>query len=130
MHQEEGAAAVEFALIVTLLIVILFGITEFGVAFSKKEVYVSAAREGARYAATRCSDNPPCDNTKIAARVTTAATGYSITPGSPAADKACDNSTIGTQVTVSWLQNFTIHVPLLPWTINKDVLIKGVFRCE
>ena len=48
---ESGAAAVEFALIAPLLFMILFGIVQFGIAWSQKEIFVLAAREGARYAA-------------------------------------------------------------------------------
>lgn len=48
---ERGASLVEFALIVPLLTVFLFGIVQFGIAYDKKQSINSAAREGARMAA-------------------------------------------------------------------------------
>ena len=46
-----GASAVEFALILPLLVLFLFGIIEFGLAFSRQQGMEAAAREGARLAA-------------------------------------------------------------------------------
>src|SRR5438876_9505277 len=109
---QEGTAAVEFALVMVLLVTILMAVIQFGIATSKVEVYVSAAREGARYAAVGCYPNIPCDNTKIANWVKNSAIGYTIGPGSPAASGVCGSSIpSGSPVTVSWTQNFTINIP-------------------
>lgn len=48
MKNQKGAAVVEFALILPLLLVILFGIIEFSVYFFDKAVITNASREGAR----------------------------------------------------------------------------------
>jgi len=45
-----GQALVEFALILPLLMLVLFGIVEFGRAWNAKQVLTDAAREGARLA--------------------------------------------------------------------------------
>lgn len=45
----KGSAAVEFALILPVLVVLLFGIIEFGLIFYNKAVITNASREGARY---------------------------------------------------------------------------------
>lgn len=132
---EEGAVAVEFAMLLPLLIVILFGITAFGLAFSRFVTYISAAREGARYAAVHCQpDAGTCTATLISDRVNLAAVGYPIGPGTPAATIAGSTSidcgvNPGKPVTVSWLQSIPIQIPLLP-DLSRDVTIKGVFRCE
>jgi Flp pilus assembly pilin Flp len=47
--EERGAAAVEFAIILPLLVVFLFGIIEFSLMLYDKAVITNASREGARY---------------------------------------------------------------------------------
>ena len=46
--KERGVAVVEFALVVPLLLLILFGIIEFGILFYDKAVITNASREAAR----------------------------------------------------------------------------------
>ena len=121
-RNEEGAAAVEFALIASLLFVVLFGIIEFGRLFNELEVLNSAAREGARVAAVRGTAD------EVAQAVSDAADPYDLHE-SPAADKVCDDTTHGEPVTVAWDQNFQFSVGLLP-DFDQTIEIKGVFRCE
>lgn len=45
---ERGASAVEFALILSLLFIVLFGIIQFGIAYNRYQGLNAAAREGAR----------------------------------------------------------------------------------
>jgi Flp pilus assembly protein TadG len=47
---ERGAALVEFALAVPLLLVVIAGIVDFGFVYQRYEVITNAAREGARLA--------------------------------------------------------------------------------
>ncbi len=47
-NREKGASAVEFALVLPALILILFGIIEFGCVLYDKAVITNASREGAR----------------------------------------------------------------------------------
>jgi Flp pilus assembly pilin Flp len=49
-RDQEGAAAVEFALLLPLLVLLLFGMIEFGLAFNTRIQATNAAREGARQA--------------------------------------------------------------------------------
>lgn len=51
LKNETGASAVEFAIILPVLILILFGIFEFGMAYRDYLAITHAAREGARMAA-------------------------------------------------------------------------------
>lgn len=53
---EDGAAAVEFALLLPLLVLLLFGIIEFGFAFSTRIQATNAAREAARLAVVGVDD--------------------------------------------------------------------------
>lgn len=56
--EEHGAAAVEFALVLIPLIILLLGIIEFGYIFNQQLTVTNAAREGARVLAiTRDADD-------------------------------------------------------------------------
>jgi Flp pilus assembly protein TadG len=48
IREERGASAVEFAIIASLLLLILFGTITFGITFNRIQGLQSAAREGAR----------------------------------------------------------------------------------
>ncbi len=48
LNNKNGAAAVEFALILPLLILVVFGIIEFGLLLYNQQVITNASREGAR----------------------------------------------------------------------------------
>jgi len=126
---ERGAVAVEFALLAPLLVVFLFAIIEFGIALTRSITYVSAAREGARYAAVHCRPEATvCTDALITARVTEAAIGYPIGPGSPTADRDCTLEP-GRSVTVAWQQLVPVDVPFLP-DLSFTMDISGTFRCE
>ena len=47
-RNEKGQALVEFALVITIFIMLVFGMVEFGRIFSAKLITTHAAREGAR----------------------------------------------------------------------------------
>jgi len=46
--RQEGASAVEFAIILPLLLILVFGIIEFSILFYDKAMLTNASREGAR----------------------------------------------------------------------------------
>jgi Flp pilus assembly protein TadG len=50
LHEERGTALVEFALVLPLLLLILFGVLDFGKAFNYWNRETQAAAEGARWA--------------------------------------------------------------------------------
>jgi Flp pilus assembly protein TadG len=129
--EEHGVAAVEFALLVPLLVVILFSITSFGIALSRFVAYTGAAREGARYAAVHCQpDATQCTIALIQARVAQTAVGNPIAPGPVTVDRNCATAIPpGQVVTVSWVQSIPIQIPMLP-DLSKTITITGSFRCE
>jgi Flp pilus assembly pilin Flp len=55
-RREEGAAAVEFALLLPLLVLLLFGFIQFGLAFNTRIQATNAAREVARQAVVGIDD--------------------------------------------------------------------------
>lgn len=56
LRSEEGAAAIEFALLLPILVMILVGTFEFGLAYNNYLAITHAAREGARMAAVGAYD--------------------------------------------------------------------------
>ncbi|WP_344818852.1 TadE/TadG family type IV pilus assembly protein [Microbacterium soli] len=69
---ERGAAAVEFALVVPLLVLLLLGIIEFGWTFNQQVSLSNAARESARYYAVHLDDGSGASEADIRAAATTA----------------------------------------------------------
>jgi len=138
-RDEAGAVAVEFALVLPVLILILFGVLEFGRVWSQVQVFQGAAREGARCAAVRAGELAagltPCN---IRDRVVQAAAPYtpafgsgspSVTIDGRAAPLGCTNGDIGKDVKVSWVQPMEISIPF--WKdVTWNMTIAGVFRCE
>ncbi len=137
LGDQDGAAAVEFALIAPILFMLIFGIIQFGIAWSQKEIFVQAAREGARYAAVGCEVPTGCTSGQVATRVVDSSVDYQLTDGtntgagivSVTPDPGCASGDAGQLVTVQWTQNFQITIPFIP-NINVDAPIKAVFRCE
>jgi Flp pilus assembly protein TadG len=131
VRDERGTAAVEFALVSVLLFMIVFGIIEFGKAYSQFEVYVNAAREGARVGAVRN------DQAAIRDAVVNAAQGYPLNAGNiqisvggaPGSDPPCTDDSTGQALAVGWTQPITISIPFLP-TWHPMVNVRGVFECE
>ena len=56
LKNQDGAAAVESAIVIPLLVLIAFGICEFGLLCYNKQVIINACREGARAGIVRDSD--------------------------------------------------------------------------
>ena len=65
---QEGQTLVEFALVVPLLLLIVFGIIQFGVAFNDYLSLTDGVRAGARKAAVSRHENDPVGVTKGAIR--------------------------------------------------------------
>lgn len=74
-RDSRGQSVVEFALVLPLLLVLVFGITEFGRAWLTMNVLTSAAREGARLAVVTAPDEG-----RVIARVEEVCAAGRITP--------------------------------------------------
>jgi Flp pilus assembly protein TadG len=147
---EEGAAAVEFAIVVTLLFTIIFGIMEFGLALFELQNLRSSAREGARVAAvggdraailsalkvgaSGSLNSWGSDTSKFAVKVNGSTTGES----KPCQPASAPTSVQGQQVEVSMpyanlptntKSAFQIEIPFIP-KITLTPTITGSFRCE
>ncbi len=110
IKEEDGGTAVEFAIILPLLLSTIFGIIEFSLFFYNKQVITNAAREGARRGViTRAIPrNVATENIVIRNRVIEFAQDYLVTFGTDTltntnADIPLDDTrliTTGTDLTV------------------------------
>ena len=132
---ERGAAAVEFALVVLPLLLILAGIVNFGVMFSQKLALDNAVRQAARGAvvdtgsSTVAADAVTAFNDTAIARDGVSPT---ITIASTKGTTTCKSSAFGDKITVTG--TFTSKF-LFPWIvpgIPNQVVLKseGKFQCE
>ena len=58
LRRDDGQAFVEFAIVLPILVLIVFGITQFGLAFRNYLAITDAARVGARAAAVKRTSSP------------------------------------------------------------------------
>ena len=75
--RDRGAAAVEFALLLPMLLLLVFGIIDFGRALNAQITLTQAAREGARVDAVDDSTGIPNTSATVTTRTQAAATGLS-----------------------------------------------------
>lgn len=97
---ERGAAAVEFAILLPLLLMLVLGIIEFGRAYNTQLTLTNAARDGVRVMAI--GNNP----TAAATAVQTAAASISTTIPASAVTVSPTVCSTGVQVTVT--VNYTL----------------------
>jgi Flp pilus assembly protein TadG len=62
IKDQKGVAAIEFAIILPVLIVLLFGFIEFSILLYDKAMLTNASREGARAGIVYSDPNPITDN--------------------------------------------------------------------
>ena len=131
ISREEGVAAVEFALILPVLALLLFGVLEFGRVWSQYQVFQGAAREGARCAAVQATEFSDCE---IQPSIDNAAAPYdppnaAVKIGGANRPAGCTDADQGEDVQVSWVQPLNITIPF--WNdVTVTPTIKAVFRCE
>lgn len=118
-RDERGAAVVEFALVLPLLILFTFGIIEFGRAYSAKIELTAAVREGARAAAL---GNDGVAATKGATDLSSGSITVKPIAPCPAMPTATDKAVVEASYP------FTYEIPFFgqgTWTLNA----KGAMRC-
>lgn len=124
---DRGAAAVEFALVLPVLLLLLFGIAEFGRLYNIQTSITAAARQGARVMALNSGATPNADATasliSAAKPYTVTASQVTITPATCPSD-----NTTNTTVTVT----VTHPVTLLTGWFGTSITLtgKGVMRCN
>jgi Flp pilus assembly protein TadG len=68
IRDERGQSMTEFAVILPILVVLLFGIVQFGILFNNYVTLTDAARAGARAAAVSRQDSDPVGTATAAVR--------------------------------------------------------------
>jgi Flp pilus assembly protein TadG len=104
---QQGASAAEFALILPVLILLLFGIVELGIIFFNKAVITNASREGARVGIT-FRPTPRLPYVDITAAVNNYTSSYLITFGEDSGPQIVTTPTAPTEIISG--QNIVVDV--------------------
>jgi len=94
-RNQRGNAVIEMALLLPLLLLVLFGITEFGRAVMTTNVLNTAAREGARLAVV----SDLSDTLSVQGRVNSVLSAANVTPKSITIEYFAANNSIRVRVT-------------------------------
>lgn len=136
---EAGAALLEFAIVLPLLMVLVFGVVDLGRAYRLKTRLTNAAREGAAYAqyfpSQVDSSGPGCADPNSVSFTSTheegASNGFTITVANASAAGApilgCNATTItpGTRVVVVASAPFTLVTPALAAFVPNGTMLHG-----
>jgi Flp pilus assembly protein TadG len=113
IRSEEGQTMVEFAIVLPVLCLFLFGVIQFGIVFNNYITITDAARAGARKAAISRLTTGNGDAAKLAAQ--NAAPGLDLT-NRISVTSASNWATAGTDVTVAITYPYSINI--LGWTVK------------
>ncbi len=142
---QTGASAVEFAIVLPVLVLLVFGIVQFGIAYNRVQGLNAAAREGARLASVGAGYSDIQTRVQSAQSLFAAADVQVDTCSSPSGTSACTPTTgqqdtcasagvggqLTVQATVAPNPTYAINIPLMPgapYSIGYSA--SGVFRCE
>lgn len=133
-RDDSGAAAVEFALVLPILLTLVFGIVNFGIVFGQTLALNSAAREAARQGAVPGQTCAEVVGIGKASATSIAMTGTAVTATvtpCPGGD-VCLGSTAGQAVAVTLRYTHAWPVPFLVPGVPSTYSITGhgEFRCE
>jgi Flp pilus assembly protein TadG len=149
-RDQQGAAALEFAVILPLVMVVLFGIIEFGIAFTQTIALNNGARQGARLGAVAESCDAILTETRSASQTLgvdqglvsvsvsvrapdgSVAGGCAANPVSPGdATLPCEDAAAGSTLVVTTTFLSPLVIPLSPVDAPTLQLTgTGEFRCE
>jgi Flp pilus assembly protein TadG len=129
--QQFGSATVEMAIMLPLLLLLVFGIAEFGIALYRQEVLTNASREGAR--AGIVLSTPPVTTAQVQNVVTNYLTsvGWNAALANVTATGAGGAFGTNVTVTVTYVTNFPILGGLVPgFPATKTLTGRTVMRHE
>lgn len=158
-RRDTGAAAVEFAILLPVLLLIVFGLINFGVVFSQQLSMNNAVREGARNAvvAGSVTSNQQCagivanvrgasdglglDSSAITFRVsqsfnpsescsTPSANPFAANYNSTPTRVPCNGAGVNDSITVETRYPAKWLIPFPPFSGSIQLSAKAVYRCE
>ena len=151
---DAGAAAIEFALVVPILLMVVFAIIEFGFAFAQSAALANGARQGARYGVVNLLATHTCGDIIAQVRAGAATVGMAqkdvavavqlngapplsgcsvgtgqATPTSTTTP--CSDPSNGLNNTLNVTATYATHINI-PLAFSKNVTLtgKGAYRCE
>jgi Flp pilus assembly protein TadG len=132
-RNEAGASAVEFALVLPILVLFIFGIIEFGLAYNRVQSFQAAAREAGRLASVGVDVTTGETNARIRAIAGSTVDNSKVVV---AVDQACPASYTGAPVFVTAVVSlndptgvYAIKIPFIE-PRSPDFEAEAVFRCE
>jgi Flp pilus assembly protein TadG len=123
MRDEGGQAAVEFALVLPFLLILLVGIIEFGRGWNEHQVMTDAAREAARRAAI--VTDPPTTKEQIenTAKAALAAAGIDPNRATITLENWDGDRDTLLRVKIDLRYRFTFFGPLVKWTTGESIIV-------
>lgn len=116
LRSERGSIAVEFAIFIPILLLLIFSIIELGGAWYQKQLLAAASRDGARFGALY-SDEGTSD-ADVETHVDTVLTSMGF-PGVAVVDSTGAGSPTGDPVTVTVTANYTF--PILSRLVTPEI---------
>lgn len=133
--KEKGAALVEFAIVLPLLLTLIFGIIEFGLLLYNKAVITNASREGARAGIVFSNYENPISVSKAQAAVSKYINDNLISFGTDTPtvqiNGSCTSSGTDFTVTIGFDYTFLV-VPNFITSLSNKIHLEGetIMRCE
>lgn len=123
IRSTRGQAVIEFALVLPILLLVCFGITEFGRAWMTMNILTSAAREGVRLAAVTAPDIPAVTQrvTDVCSAARVVPSVITVVPPDPADPNRRVSVTVETQFEVFSVRvlSFSGTIPLRTTSIMR-----------
>jgi len=130
---ERGAAIIEFALVLPILVVLVFGIIQFGLYFNRAQAFNAAAREGARIGAIPTTSQSDIQTSVLSALGAVKVDDLESAPAvavTPDTDFPCRDRE-GESIVVEVTSSQAIEIPVWPSNGTSVGLTgRGEFRCE
>jgi Flp pilus assembly protein TadG len=135
---QEGASAVEFALVLPILMLFVFGIIEFGLAYNRVQAFQAAAREAGRLSSVGIdvTVEPTLAHVRGIAGSTvndSSAILVTVDRQCPARQNATNPTFVAAKVSLTEAAKnsgaYAVKIPLLQ-SVQPDFSAEAVFRCE